>query len=1188
MRERGRAPAERSTDGRASVAGRRRPGPDPIEVVSPAPASATVAVLGDPAGRAVDDGQTIRVLRHLQRTSGNAQVAELVQRLQRANGTALPHLQRLVAPPVPPKPMAPEQDPKFVALTGKLGKQAGAIKKHAPAKAKAAEAQKAAVPPANDKQSQAKAAQAEVMAGAKPGEFDKAGFIAAVNKAINDAAPKSLEEADNFADSGKAGAIKNQVMDKVGKGKDDSAKDVKEKSARPPDTSKAKEKEVEPMPPEKPGVAPGDPGAAAAMPSPAPAEQTNLAAGQAETDQQMADAEVTEEQLTKSNEPEFTDALKAKKEGEAHSAETPKAFREGEQQTLGATKSAAGQGAKVALSAMHGKRVSALSHVGGKKSDTKSKDEAKRAEVAGKIESIYAATKTEVEAILTGLDVKVTAAFNAGEAEARRAFEQNHKSEMEKWKDERYSGVRGKWRWLKDKVKGPPAEANAIYQRARDLYIARMNKMISAIADLVGGELTRAKARIAKGRQDIAAYVKSLPANLKKFGQEAQKNIASKFDDLDNTVNEKQESLVSDLAQKYTEARNKVDEDIKKMQEENKGLWDKAKDAIGGVIEAIKKLKDMLLNVLARAASVIGKIIRDPIGFLGNLVGAVKAGLQRFVANIADHLKKGLLGWLFGELAKAGIELPKTFDLKGIFGLILSLLGFTYNAIRGRVVRKIGRMGETVVSKMEQSVDVFKALATEGVAGLWKFVQEKLTDLKEQVLGPIKDFVIQKVIIAGITWLVSLLNPASAFIKACKAIYDVVMFFVNRAAQIGEFVNSVLDSITAIAGGGVGAVANLIENTLSKILPLVISFLASLLGLGGIGDKIRKVIEAVQKPVMKAVDFVVGGAMKLGKKLLGGLKRLGQRARERLRGRKEPEVAGNVKEEAKRRIGTLLGKATTETRVSDVIPKVLAELRPHGLRELRAQHAGDEVSVIAAASPEDLIARYVPKKPACRADVTVSVTGDPLAGISGISRAARRDAEGRIVDEQGNPITNPNEAAMVPAATFLPPAQVENAVRPRRRRGGGGVEELHKSGGIFTPPEPGSQELKVVLWNTAERQYNFDSNANHAEPQLTQWLANQTSQDWKGRVERIAIHISLSPCTMCTGDLVAVGRQIIDASRRAGAPRPTLTLTFEQMYAGKGKNVDISTTPASLSELAGVWTVSPGYSKLEPVLAKTK
>ncbi|MGB8382724.1 MAG: hypothetical protein WCG47_16020, partial [Dermatophilaceae bacterium] len=120
-----------------------------------------------------------------------------------------------------------------------------------------------------------------------------------------------------------------------------------------------------------------------------------------------------------------------------------------------------------------------------------------------------------------------------------------------------------------------------------------------------------------------------------------------------------------------------------------------------------------------------------------------------------------------------------------------------------------------------------------------------------------------------------MLNPAGAFIKACKMIYDVVMFFVERAAQIKEFVDAVLDSVESIAAGGVGAVAAKIEDTLGKLVPILIGFLASLLGLGGISDKIKKILEMVQKPVMKVVDWVIGKAVGIGKRLIGVAKRVG-------------------------------------------------------------------------------------------------------------------------------------------------------------------------------------------------------------------------------------------------------------------------------------------------------------------------
>ncbi|WP_285666457.1 hypothetical protein, partial [Actinorhabdospora filicis] len=49
-------------------------------------------------------------------------------------------------------------------------------------------------------------------------------------------------------------------------------------------------------------------------------------------------------------------------------------------------------------------------------------------------------------------------------------------------------------------------------------------------------------------------------------------------------------------------------------------------------------------------------------------------------------------------------------------------------------------------------------------------------------------------------------------------------------------------------------------------------FLAALLGVGGIADKVKKFFQALSKPVMKAVDWVVGKIVGFGKKIWAKLK----------------------------------------------------------------------------------------------------------------------------------------------------------------------------------------------------------------------------------------------------------------------------------------------------------------------------
>ncbi|MGH2970026.1 MAG: phage tail protein, partial [Solirubrobacteraceae bacterium] len=740
-------------------------------------------------------------------------------------------------------------------------------KAHQPAAAGAASAQAAAQPPANEVASQAAGAQVEEMGKQQPGTFDKKAFIAAVKKAIDAAAPKNLEEADDFKDSGKAAQVKGEVGALVKGGKKESEKDIKQATDAPPDASKAKPKPVTPMVNEQAGQAPAGVGAAEAMPGPRPAEDTDLSAGPAEIEAQMGEAGVTDEQLRNSNEPEFNAAVDAKDTAKEHAAQAPGEYRAKEQDVLAKSRDEAEATAGVQLEGMHGSKIAALAKVAGQKTEAKSADEAKRAKVATDIQAIYDRTKADVTAILDGLDPKVDAAFTRGEESARKQFEDFVGAKMDAYKEDRYSGFFGGARWLKDKLFGMPDEVNVFYSQGRTAYLAAMDGVIGEVADIVGNELNAARVRIAEGRAEVRNFVAQLPTDLQQVGKDAEDKLESQFEQLSSDVDSKQDAMVDSLAQKYVEARGALDERIEELKAANRGLVAKALDAVVGVLKTIWKLKDMLLNVLAKAADVITDIITDPIGFLGRLIDGVKSGLNRFVDNIGAHLEKGLMGWLFGTLGDAGIQLPKTFDLTGIFELVMQILGLTYQRIRGKIAKIVG---EPVVEKMEQVVDVFKTLATKGIAGLWEWIKDKVGDFQELVLGGIKSFIIERVIKGGVMWLLALLNPAAAFVKACIAIYDIVMFIVERGQEIMEFVNSILDSIGAIARGNISIVAEKVEDALSRALPLAISFLAGLLRLGGISEKIRETIELIRKPIDKAINFIVMGAVKGFKKLFGG------------------------------------------------------------------------------------------------------------------------------------------------------------------------------------------------------------------------------------------------------------------------------------------------------------------------------
>ncbi|MBV9359300.1 MAG: hypothetical protein JO023_27635 [Chloroflexi bacterium] len=274
-----------------------------------------------------------------------------------------------------------------------------------------------------------------------------------------------------------------------------------------------------------------------------------------------------------------------------------------------------------------------------------------------------------------------------------------------------------------------------------------------------------------------------------------------------------------------------------------------------GALTVAGPLGQRVLGIVGRAGEVITTIMHDPIGFGANLVHAVVQGFHHFSSHIMQHLQTGLMGWLFGTLGQAGPQLPERFDLRGIVSLVLQVVGLTYNRLRGILVRLIG---ERPVAVLERSFGFLRTLVTQGLAAAWQQIVAYAEGLVDSVVGAIRDWVAQSVVGAAITRLVSMFNPAGAVIQAIIAIYNVVQFFIERAQQIAAVAEAVFDSIGRIAGGDVAGAADFVEQTLARAIPVVLGFLARLLGLGNMVDHIRYVIQRVQGVVDGALNRVAG------------------------------------------------------------------------------------------------------------------------------------------------------------------------------------------------------------------------------------------------------------------------------------------------------------------------------------------
>ncbi|MFP5272431.1 eCIS core domain-containing protein [Coleofasciculus sp.] len=767
-------------------------------------------------------------------------------------------------------PASPEADPGFQAVVSQVEGVAEQERQHDPAESESQEAQDAAQSPDNEVESQAQDAQVQQMEQQEPGTFNAEAFKAALLERIAAITPTNQEEAEQFQNNNQIDSVRQEVSSQVTQEQEQAAGGIQETVEAEPDTSSIDAREATPLEQPEAGE-PTDVDAEGAVPQPRSEAEVSapLQANSQELDQQMAAENVTEEQLANSNEPEFIAALDAKRQAQDHAATAPTAYRAEEQGILTQGQTEAQTMAQTQLGEMHGQRDQQLNEVMGLQSDTQSRDEQERTRVANEINGIYEQTKTDVETILSDLDTEVTNKFDAGAATAKQKFEAYVGEKVDAYKQERY----GEW-WdvtgwderASDAVFGLPPEVNQFFVDGRQLYIDEMDIALTDIANYVAEKLNEAKERINQGKQDIQDYVAGLPDNLRQVGEDAAQNIQSQFDQLEESVNNKQNELIDSLAQQYSTSLQEVDARIEEMQAENRGLVSQFTDMMGGVFNTMGQIRSMLEGVLAGAAGAIGAILSDPIGFLGNLISGVKQGLDKFVGNIATHLQGGLVAWLTGTMGGLGIQIPDDlFSLEGIFNLVAQILGLTWDYIRSKAVRMFG---DPVVAAMEQGLEMFQVFQSQGAIALWEQVQDQFTDLKEQVIDQIKDMVITQVIQSGVSWMLGLLTPAGAFVKAAQTIYNIVMFFVNRGSQVVELVQAISESIGAIASGSLGQAASLIESALAKALPVAIGFLASLIGVSGLARKVQDVVEGIRKRIDDAIEFVLNKAKQMAASLL--------------------------------------------------------------------------------------------------------------------------------------------------------------------------------------------------------------------------------------------------------------------------------------------------------------------------------
>jgi uncharacterized protein DUF4157 len=723
--------------------------------------------------------------------------------------------------------------------------------------------------PASEEQSTGNAAQVGTVGDRPVPVVDDNKGKGKLTQSLDENVPHSIGELDNFKRDKKAQHTGADVMEVVQGDRDAVVKTFGTLTVTPPPVRSTHEPVDLPPPEHAPSTATMNLGRDAI--APLQKEHTDVSAYTKQADSKLKEEGVTQEQLDMVDSGDLAEANKEKKGMAVQAATEPLAIQKMAQEERTkvdkelAHEEHAERGALVAL------RKSTLAATGSKQKDTRTALEKKREAVATEINSRYQATQDKVTKRLADLDAQSMKRFDDGNAAAAKDFEDDVNRELEAYKDDRYSGWFGWARKAKDWLLGMDKlpRVKVIFDSNRKVFEKRIGKLVEDITADNERVIRECKEELATTRKQIDEFVAGLEPELKEIGKKAAGEMQERLNDLDKQIGKKEEELRNKLKDKQTAAIRAIDEKIEKMKESMSGalaklgrllLW-AAKKFFTWALEKFGFSLSTIENIINKGTAVLKAIFTGPIQFVKNLISAAKTGFTNFAKNFLTHLKDAVFEWLTGALQ--GVTLPESWNLKGILSVLFQVIGLTWTNIKARLVLLIPA---PVVESLQTTFGLVKTLISDGPMAAWEQLKDVGEDLRKGFVDAITGWIKWKVVEEAVKTVLALFVPGAGIVRAVIAIYDTIVFFIQKAKDIMEMIGNFLGSIAEIAAGNIGAAALALENGLARGLKLVISFLAKFLRLDGITARIRTALDTVRDKVNVVIDKVAAWVVNMAKK----------------------------------------------------------------------------------------------------------------------------------------------------------------------------------------------------------------------------------------------------------------------------------------------------------------------------------
>ena len=464
--------------------------------------------------------------------------------------------------------------------------------------------------------------------------------------------------------------------------------------------------------------------AASAAPDPVPSESTSLDVDVAATDQRIADSGMETRVTAEIPDGPFQAARDARGELGELAQRTPEEIRAEEQAAIDTAQADMARLQQEAVAALRDSRGRTVDQVGGGQGAMTGQEELTRDSVSQRAQTIYADAERRVTALLTPLSRTAMGRWEAGLARSSREFHDSL-DRVQRWIEERHSGVVGSIVAIGDYVAGLPRWVTDEYNRAERQFGNDIGELLLDISSDVNGVVAVAQAIIRQARTDIGALFDQMEAEFPEWAAQERARFDGMLDGLAERTTEAQTGFVRDVSRAAITAVNEAHAAVEAKRQEAGGLIgrvvaaieefidDPVRAIINGLLRLVHIPPDAFWALLAQIQQVVADIAADPENFLNNLVAGVKLGFQQFFDHFGTHLLTAFWQWLFSGL-ETPIPLPAGVDPLSLFTFALQLMGITWPRIREILVRHIG---PTAVEVLEAAWQLISVLVERGPGG---------------------------------------------------------------------------------------------------------------------------------------------------------------------------------------------------------------------------------------------------------------------------------------------------------------------------------------------------------------------------------------------------------------------------------------------------------------------------------------